>query len=428
MADAFGAISVALDVTKSNAGALAGAVSGKTFVVKENIDVAGYVSRNGNPSWAASHSPAALDAPAVDRLLAAGARLVGKTHMDEMAWSVLGANHHYGTPVNPAAKDRHPGGSSSGSAVAVAAGLADFALGTDTAGSCRAPAAFCGVYGFRPSHGAVSSNGVIALAPTLDVIGWFARDIDMLTAVAGILLPADIERPSVEGAIYLPEAFADAEPALVEAAGRSLAALRRNFAVRREILGEDFWSAALIHLRNLQAFEVWETHGGWVRAKDPEFGPGVRERFEFAAAVSLDSKREADAFRREARKTTDGLLGASACFVVPTTPFAAPLLNADAAELETKRQQMMRIFLLASFFGLPQISIPLKTSGAPLALSLVGRRWSDRSLLKVARRIATAPKSGFGRRAPLAAGKDRADQVTTEEPNPTEDADKSPLE
>ncbi|MGH6795992.1 MAG: amidase family protein, partial [Methylocella sp.] len=131
MADAFGAISVALDVTKRNASAFAGALSGTTFVVKENIDVAGYVSRNGNPAWAASHSPATLDAPALDQLLAAGGRLVGKTHMDEMAYSLFGANYHYGTPVNPAAKDRHPGGSSSGSAVAVAAGLADFALGTD---------------------------------------------------------------------------------------------------------------------------------------------------------------------------------------------------------------------------------------------------------------------------------------------------------
>ncbi|MGH6847032.1 MAG: amidase [Methylocella sp.] len=394
MADAFGAISVALDVTRRNAGAFAGVLSGKTFVVKENIDVAGYVSRNGNPSWAASHSPAALDAPAVDRLLAAGARLVGKTQMDEMAYSLLGANHHYGTPVNPAAKDRYPGGSSSGSAVAVAAGLADFALGTDAAGSCRAPAAFCGVYGFRPSHGAVPSNGVIVLGPTHDVIGWLARDIAMLTTVAGILLPADIERPSVAGAICLTEAFAYAEPALADAAEPALAALRRNFAMRQERLGEDFWSAALTHFRNLHAFEAWETHGDWIRATDPEFGPGIRERFQFAAAVSLKSKREADAFRREACEKIDDLLGASACFVVPTTPFAAPLLNADAAELETKRKQMVRIFLLASFFGLPQISIPLKTSGAPLALSLVGRRWSDKSLLNLARRLATPPEPG----------------------------------
>ena len=127
-------------VSLERGGSTGGALAGLTFVVKENIDVEGHVSRNGEPAFAASHAPAGLNAPAVDRLLAAGARLVGKAHMDEMAYSLLGANHHYGTPVNPAAPDRHPGGSSSGSAVAVAAGLADFALGTDTAGSCRAPA------------------------------------------------------------------------------------------------------------------------------------------------------------------------------------------------------------------------------------------------------------------------------------------------
>lgn len=393
MADAFHAISVALNIAKSSTGPLAG----KTFVVKENIDVAGSVSSNGNPSWVASHSSAAIDAPAVDRLLAAGARLAGKTHMDEMAYSLMGANSHYGTPVNPAAKDRHPGGSSSGSAVAVAASLADFALGTDTAGSCRAPAAFCGIYGFRPSHGAVSSNGVIPLAPTLDTIGWFARDFEMLIAAANILLPEDIAHASIEAAIYLPEAFADAEPALHEAIEPVLAALRQNFAsVRQELLGEEFWSAALAHFRNLQAFEVWETHGDWVRAHNPAFGPGVKERFRFASTVSVESKRVADAFRQKARKEIDGLLGGSAVCIMPTAPFAAPLLSTDEAELDIKRQQMVRLFLIASLFGLPQISMPLKTKGAPLALSLVAPRWSDRTLLNFARKLAVAREAPGG--------------------------------
>ena len=147
-----GALSVVLNQGTEAAGPLAGA----TFVVKENIDVAGHVSTNGHPKWAMTHAAAARNAPVVDRLLDAGARLVGKTNMDEMAYSLLGANPHYGTPINPAAQDRHPGGSSSGSAVAVAAGLVNFAIGTDTAGSCRAPAAFCGILGFRASHGAVS--------------------------------------------------------------------------------------------------------------------------------------------------------------------------------------------------------------------------------------------------------------------------------
>ncbi|MGA9601548.1 MAG: amidase family protein, partial [Methylocystis sp.] len=134
MSDDYGALSVALDVRPSEAGPLADL----SFVAKENIDVEGRVSANGHPDFAASHAPARAHAPVVEMLLAAGARLVGKSQMDEMAYSLMGANAHYGTPVNPRARDRHPGGSSSGSAVAVAAGLSDFALGTDTAGSCRA--------------------------------------------------------------------------------------------------------------------------------------------------------------------------------------------------------------------------------------------------------------------------------------------------
>ncbi|MBI1867485.1 MAG: amidase, partial [Methylocystis sp.] len=245
MADAFGAIAVPLDIVLDRRQGGAGALTGKTFVVKDNIDVALCVSRNGNPTWAASHAPAGIDAPAVDRLLTAGARLAGKTHMDEMAYSLLGANHHYGTPLNPAAKDRHPGGSSSGSAVAVATQLADFALGTDTAGSCRAPAAFCGVFGFRPSHGAVSSDGVVPLAATLDTIGWFARDIETIVAVGDALLPHDLRPEPFAGVVCLQEAFADCEAEFLTAAQPALGVLREHFSYREATLGQDFWSEAL---------------------------------------------------------------------------------------------------------------------------------------------------------------------------------------
>ena len=183
----------------------------------------------------ASHAPAGLSAPAVDRLLAAGARLVGKAHMDEMAYSLLGANHHYGTPVNPAAPDRHPGGSSSGSAVAVAAGLADFALGTDTAGSCRAPASFCGIFGFRPSHGAVSSNGVVPLAPSLDTIGWFARDAATLNKVGSALLPDDLDTAPLSRPLVLSEAFVACPPREAELSRPALDALIRDFSPREAV-------------------------------------------------------------------------------------------------------------------------------------------------------------------------------------------------
>jgi amidase len=384
MTENFGALTVRLD----RAGRTGGSLAGLAFVVKENIDVTGLVSQNGEPAFAASHAPAGLDAPAVDRLLASGARLVGNAHMDEMAYSLLGANHHYGTPVNPAAPDRHPGGSSSGSAVAVAAGLADFALGTDTAGSCRAPASFCGIYGFRPSHGAVSSNGVVPLAPSLDTIGWFARDAATLKEVGAALLPDDLDTASLSRPLVLAQAFADCpsqEAALLRPA---LDALVKEFSPREILLGEDFLSQMQNHFRNLQAFEAHRSHGAWIEAVRPAFGPGVAERFAYAAGVTAEQKRAAEDFRVRAREIIDDLLGPEGFFVLPTTPFFAPLLGEGEQELAKKRNQMVRLFQIASFFGLPQLSLPLKTPGAPLGLSLIGRRWSDLGLLALAERLA----------------------------------------
>lgn len=385
--DPFSAIIAHVDVQRSASADAHAPLSGKRFVAKDNIDVAGHVSGNGNPRWAETHAPAGLDAPAIDRLLDAGARLVGKTHMDEMAYSLLGANAHHGTPVNPAAPDRHPGGSSSGSAVAVAAGLADFALGTDTAGSCRAPAAFCGVFGFRPSHGAISSNGIIPLAQTLDTIGWFARDIDTLTAVAEVLLPPDLRpAPAVE-AVRLDDAFADCDADMIEACAPALEHIGRTLPIRKAALGDEFWPTALTRFRNLQAYEAWSAQGGWIASAKPSFGEGVAERFEYASKVTSDEKAAADAFRREARAQIQAILPAQSLIVVPTTPFAAPLLSETAEELDRKRYRMVKMFLIASFFGLPQINIPLpRPKGAPpLGLSLIGPRWSDRRLLEAAR-------------------------------------------
>ncbi len=382
--DNFGALTVALDCKGRGGGPL----DGLSFVVKENIDVEGHVSANGEPDFAASHAPAGVCAPAVERLLAAGAKLVGKAHMDEMAYSLLGANPHYGTPKNPRALGRHPGGSSSGSAVAVAAGFADFALGTDTAGSCRAPASFCGIFGFRPSHGAISSVGVVPLAPSFDTIGWFARDAATLAKIGAALLPNDLDTASFSRPLLLTETLIDRpqeEETLLSAA---LDALHESQPLNNAELGADFWTQALDHFRNFQACEAHQSHGAWIERARPDFGPGVAERFAYAAGVTAAQKQAADAFRRQARSKVEALLAEDGFFVAPTTPFFAPLLDESAQLLDAKRYRMMRLFLLASFFGLPQVSLPLRTSTAPFGLSLIGRRWSDRGLLAMAEGIA----------------------------------------
>lgn len=387
MKDDLGALSVVLNQDAESPGRLSGA----TFVVKENIDVAGQVSTNGHPQWAASHPAADNNAPAVDRLLAAGARLVGKTHMDEMAYSLLGANPHYGTPINPAAQDRHPGGSSSGSAVAVAAGLVNFALGTDTAGSCRAPASFCGVYGFRSSHGAIDMTGVIPLAPSFDAIGWFARDLSVMASVGEALLPPDSDGV-VEEAVLLTDAFIGVETEFASPAAEAIDALKIFAPWSEATLNEEFFKTALAHFRNMQAHEAWASHGAWIGAEKPTFGKGVEERFAYAAKVTAEQKRAAETFRDEARNRIDAILGSRGFIVTPTTPFRAPLLTESEEALDAKRYQMMRLFLIASYFGLPQISLPLQTLEAPVALSFIGRRGADRALIAFAQRFCAQMK------------------------------------
>ncbi len=186
MDDQLGAFCKHCDV--SIEGAAGGPLHGLTFAAKDNYQVAGFACCAGNPDWLRTHPPADSTAPAICMLLDAGARLVGKTILDELAYSVAGENIHYGAPINPRAPGRTTGGSSCGSAAAVAGGLVDFALGSDTGGSVRVPASFCGLFGIRPTHGVVPVSGLVPHVPSADTVGWFARDGRTLRHVGEVLL------------------------------------------------------------------------------------------------------------------------------------------------------------------------------------------------------------------------------------------------
>src|SRR5690348_1665698 len=165
-----------------------GPLSGLSFAAKDLFDVAGYPTGGGNPDWARTHPVPQRHAWAVKALLDAGADLIGKTVTDELSLGILGENPFEGTPVNPRAPDHVPGGSSAGSAAAVAAGLCDIALGTDTGGSVRVPASFCGLYGIRPTHGRLDLSGMMSQAPSSDTTGWFARDSATFAEVSSVML------------------------------------------------------------------------------------------------------------------------------------------------------------------------------------------------------------------------------------------------
>src|SRR5437667_3674702 len=191
-----------------------GMLDGLCFAVKDVIDVAGFKTGCGNPTWRDSHPVAVVHGVCVEQLLRAGARCIGRTVSDELAFSLLGENHFYGTPFNPRAADRVPGGSSSGSASAVACGLVDFALGTDTGGSTRVPASNCGIWGFRPSHGFISLARVNPLAPSFDTVGILAQSADVLARVGLVLLacaPVPASKPCKVHLIHEGFTLADAD-------------------------------------------------------------------------------------------------------------------------------------------------------------------------------------------------------------------------
>lgn len=367
-----------------------GPLAGLTFAAKDLFDVAGHVTGAGNPRWLATHGPAAAHAAAVEAILESGATLRGKTVTDELAYSVMGVNRHYGTPANPAAPDRLPGGSSSGSAAAVAGGAVDFALGTDTGGSVRVPASFCGLFGMRPTHGRVSMEGVVPLAPSFDTAGWLARDATVLERVGAVLLLPGAPSSVPDHLLIAEDAFALADPCTRRALRPFVDRLTNLFARCEPVTlaGRDH-TAWVNVFSTIQAHEAWRAHGAWIRRATPEFGPDVRERFDRAAAVTDLAAEDAIGKRETIRERLRFIVEIDGIVCLPTTPAPAPLRTAPAGELRETRGRILGLTCIAGLAGLPQVSLPVATvDRAPVGLSLIGPPNSDVALMTLAHKIA----------------------------------------
>lgn len=368
----------------------AGPLSGLTFAAKDLFDVAGYPTSAGSPHMLALSGIKARTAPTVQRLLDAGARLVGKTITDELAFSMSGKNAHFGTPVNGGAPDRIPGGSSSGSAAAVSNGLCDFALGTDTGGSVRAPANHCGLFGIRPTHGRVSLELCHDLAPSYDTCGYFTRDGATFEQVGAVLLGEDdTPLPQKPRVLLARDAFGllhrEVREALAPALRRAEAVL--GGAQEVDVAMEGF-TALYWAMRYIQSREAWTVDGPMIERYHPPLGPGVADRFEFSKAVTDSQVTEAQVIRAAFRKRFSALLD-GAVLILPTMPDIAPLLTESDESLNDYRNNALNLLCLSVLSSLPQVSIPLASrSGAPLGLSLMGPAGSDLSLVRLARQIA----------------------------------------
>ena len=373
--------------------AASGPLAGLSVAVKDIFDVAGYPTGCGNPVKRAQSPVHTTSAPIVQRVLDAGAAFIGKTHTDELAFSLNGQNMHTGTPVNQRAPGRIPGGSSSGSAAATAAGLCDFAIGSDTGGSVRAPASYCGLFGIRPSHGRLPLERIMPLAPSFDVPGYFADDAAVFARVAPVFLGPDEKQFSFRRLMRASDALAllmdDGEAAALAPAERQV---RNQFDGAEDVTvapdGLDNWYWAF---RHLQAVEAWRAHGEWIEAHDPEMTPGVRERFEFGKTVSPEDVAKAKAARRAVRDRLDGLVGEDGVLMLPSVPSIAPLCDIGGEALQVFRERALAILCISGLSGLPQVSLPLAAfDGCPLGISLIGPRGSDRALVDLAVLIAQA--------------------------------------
>ena len=371
-------------------GAGEGPLRSLTFGAKDVFHIAGARTGFGSPAWLATHEPPVETATAVRRLLDAGADLTGKTHTDELAYSLTGENVHYGAPINLRAPERISGGSSNGSAAAVTAGLVDFAIGTDCGGSVRLPASYCGIFGMRPTVGRVPLDGVIPFGPPFDVAGWFARDAHVLEKVGRVLLDDDSEPAPPRRLLRAADAFDMVDKAVGGALDRAVERVAVLVDTVEDVTvapeGLEAWFETF---RVLQAASIWANHGAWIRKTKPDFGPGVKERFEWAE--TLDA-RDVDAakHRYEAIKARIvEVMGEGDILCLPTSPRVAPLKNTPVDDIEVRyRHQAMHLLCIAGLGGLPQISLPMaELDGLPLGLSMNGPRGADMQLLRLVRRL-----------------------------------------
>ncbi len=371
-----------------------GPLAGLTFAAKDIFDIAGHVTGCGNPHWLATHGPAETNAWVVQQLVEAGAAMVGKTITDELTRGIFGENMHYGTPVNPNAPGRVPGGSSSGSASAVAGQLVDFALGSDTGGSVRVPSSFCGLFGLRPTHGRIPLEGMLLQAPSFDTIGWFARDVETFARVGSVVLPAGsaVQRP--QRLVIAEDAWELAEPATHRALERALEKIGALFAssatLRLSPSSLEEWSG---HQQVLQSREAWESARDWIDQVNPTFSFEVSDRYAMARSVTDEQIVIAQAGRDAViARMNEVFDGGDVVVCLPTTVSPAPLLGQRVSERHTLRLRNSALTSIAGNTGRPQISLPLaEVDHLPVGLSLLGDYGADEQLIELAREIGSLP-------------------------------------
>ncbi|TKB04159.1 amidase [Alteromonas portus] len=368
------------------------ALCGLGLAVKDLFHIQGLPTAAGNPDWLATHPIPESTNSCVAKILSAGAAFKGKTITDELAYSLHGQNKHYETLVNPVAPAHIPGGSSSGSAVAVSAHLADIGLGTDTGGSIRVPSSYQGLWGLRTTHGAVACDNMVALAPSFDTVGWMTRDLDTLTKVANVCLNSAAqseisEAPKLGIATHLFEQTA--HKSLCKTWLSALAEPNDCIELPEAQLNLDTLKTAAT-FRTLQGSEIWQQHGEWIEDTQPNIAKDIMLRLDWCKTITAQDIQQAKAQQSVVINHINTLFEEIDVLVMPTTPGVAPRCDADETTLANDRNALLALTAIAGLAGLPQLHLPLFTlHNAPCGLSLVGKKGNDLALLALAKKLTT---------------------------------------
>jgi len=366
-----------------------GTLNGLKFAVKDLFNIKGHVTGAGNIAWKEQHSISESNAPVIDMLLNEGAICTGKTITDEMAFSLDGENAHYGSPHNPNCEDCITGGSSSGSVSLVANKVVDFALGTDTAGSIRVPASFCGVYGFRPTHNLISTEGVHPLSKSFDVVGWFTTNSDTLEKVGNSLIKDKQNIVNFNDIILCSDLFNMVDSKYKLAFKKIIENLNRaNYNIETVSIFNDKPENIVEILRTIQWKEFNEVHGEWIVANIDSFGEEIRGRIKNIGTVTeLDYIREKKNQEIFINKI-ENLLLENKVIIFPTINDKAPKKGRTIKDARNYRSKFMNYICLSTVTGLPQVSIPIKNNiNFPMGLSILAPRNYDKSLLSFVKSI-----------------------------------------
>lgn len=363
-----------------------------SFATKDNIDVANEITGYGSPGWISTHLKPIVNAICLEQLLNSGGTCQGKTKSDELAYSLIGVNSFYGTPLNPKAPDRVPGGSSSGAASAVASELVTFAIGTDTGGSIRVPASNCGVWGYRPSYGAISVSGVLALAPSFDTVGIIAQTGKILEKVMGVLLAETHNGNNDASSVcFVDDVFQISDRKILDTITPILNKISKFHKVQSLKIAEITdphvncnW--LFEQLGFLLSTEIWNTFGAWIKNETPELSSGVKYNLhDYAKAANRKNIQSSLYLKKAFQNKINNFLCQGRILCFPTTVDLAPKLDEITPDFFAGNYipRAMGVNAISSLSCAPQITIPVaKVNGVPIGLSFIAGFGQDMRLIR----------------------------------------------